>query len=185
MNKKTIFALPLLLIALFVVTSGAEAKSNWDQYFSVDEAKAIKNMVKKSIINEFENPDGDWKEIIGSKLLKDGVIDADKVGDDIAKKKIYTGTYPSSINDADKVVCDDVDVDECDYYLKISIPEIDVNDSPLISLYEKDEYLGDNIWHEDDVSFEDGYAYSKYATSDGGVLDSSEFGEEYKIIISY
>lgn len=199
MNKKIVYTILLLLVTSFVMTAKAEAKSNWDQYFSVEEAKSIKNMVKKSILSEFENPDGDWKKLIGSKMLKDGsidvnkikdgAIDVNKVSEDVVKRKIYTGTYPSSVEVADKAIHDDADLDEYDYFIKIAAPEIDASNVPLLNLYEKNEYssqIGSSAWATGEVSYiDDGYIYLVYAYADDGITESEKFGNQYKVVVGY
>ncbi len=180
MNKTKRIAL-FAVVSLFAVSTAAtvSAGSNWEDYFSRSEAKSIKKMVKKSLLNELEDPDKEWKGIIGEKL----------VGDDIAKKKVITGTAPA-LDKADKILQKDSYGDKR-YYIKISVPEIKASEAPQISLHTKvlessaDYALSPgNIWEENSIAgYEDGAVWIKFADEDNDYDIYSI--KDYRLVISY
>lgn len=176
-GKTKILAIAAIFALIAIGTPRAQAGVNWADYFTKDEASAIKKMVDKYIRNQIENESEKWE----------GVINKDAVDDSIAKRKVYTGTFPASIDDADAVDCVEDDPDECSYHKKIAVPEIDISDwskAPLITVYtEGNTALGD-VWTEEDYNFEDGYLWLLYANAEIEI-ESEQFNDAYKIIVSY
>lgn len=190
-SKVKMLVAAMAVVALFLITTvKAEAAwKGWTEYFTQDESKAIKKMVDAYIRDSIEDEDKRWKDLISGSLIKDGDIDADKVDSSIAKRKVYTGTFPASTTVANGTHCSASDVDECDYFVKISVPEVNITSTDItdVNVYTKSIYtgLGANVWSEDTYNMEDGYVWFDYAGMDDGVLDWDNFGEEYKIVVNY
>lgn len=116
---------------------------------------------------------------------------------------VYTGTMPSEIPSVpsadDKVV--DIEVmgpdqemiKAHDYYKKITIPNIDTNDMPQISLYLKDNSgkyaaLGNDVWQlaVGNIFVDNGVVYLRYGDDVFGSRVFSEMmGKDYKIVVIY
>jgi len=135
-NRKVVSAVvaivAIVAIGVMTVAVQAQAKSNaWKDFFSQDEATAIKKMVGNYIQDQLDSGKKDWKGIISGKAIDKGAIDASKVNSSIAKRKVYTGTFPASEAARDAISCVDNDPDECTYFVKISIPEINITSSDI------------------------------------------------------
>jgi hypothetical protein len=175
--KKTLI-LAMIVAVLIIAIPKTQAATNWADYFTKDEAASIKKMVDKYIRGQIDDNEKEWKGVIGNK----------QVDKSIAKKKIYTGTYPSSISDADVTSCDEEDIDECNYYVKIHISEIDIDKLPQVYIYEEetDEAFGSGVVNPDFVGhLSNEYAFLNYANSDGGEVDFERFGETYRVVVFY
>lgn len=176
-------------ILVFGVFDKVNASNDWVNYFSQDESDAIKKMVKKSIRNEFKDPDKNWKGIIDTDLIKDGAITTDKLADNAGgiKKKIYTLKIECNESFADKVI--DEDENEKNYYKKIDIEELNLSNPPLVSIYSKNVDDNDdwdnNGWRIDGMTtkIEEGKVWIYYATDDGGFHCLSR--SDYKVVIGY
>ncbi len=190
-TTKKLLVVVSVLTVLVGISGTASAKSSWEDFFTRDEAKTIKNMVKESIIHEFENPDGDWKKLISSKMIKNGAIDAEKVGDEIVKQKIFSATAPNSAAGADFSVCDSVDTDECSYYDDVTIPEIDVSKAvDAYVIYEVDDAnwksdtgFGVTYQFMNNIKIRSGHVYVPYGHGDNGVYDGTF--TDYRVIVNY
>lgn len=123
------------------------------------------------------------------------------------QRKVITGTFPSSIPsplDADdKVVIKETSdtyngetATDYEYYKMITIPEIDTNEMPQVSLYlkETDEnrtaVLGEDIWesyYDSGTTFvKEGILYLKYGYGRDEVNVNYEVaGKKYKIVVVY
>ena len=173
-------ALLLAIIAVFSIIAipKVQAATNWADYFTNDEASTIKKMVDKYIRSEIEDDEKKWKGVIGKQ----------QVDNSVAKKKIYTGTYPSSIDDADITDCDEEDEDECSYYAKVHISEINIDKLPQVYIYEEetDDDFGSGVMNPGFVGkLSDGYVFLHYASSDNGSVDFDRFDETYIIVVFY
>lgn len=188
-TKILVMLLAAMVLSLSTTAKTEAAWKGWTEYFTQDEGKAIKKMVDSYIRDSIESKDKRWKDIISGSTIKDDSIDKDKVDDTIAKRKVYTGTFPASEDDADISYTDEDD--NILYFKKISVPEADVSNSNVTDLnfYTKSVYtsIGSNVWSEDNYEIEDGYAWHHYATDDngGGIITWDQFGDEYKIVLSY
>lgn len=175
--KKALMLVIIVAISIIAIPK-AQAATNWADYFTKDEASSIKKMVDKYIRGQIDDNEKEWKGVIGKK----------QVDNSIAKKKIYTGTYPSSIDDADITDCDEEDIDECGYYVKVHISEIDIDKLPQVYIYEEetDDDFGSGVVNPDFVGkLSDEYAYLNYANSDNGIVDFERFNETYKVVVFY
>ncbi len=175
---KKILMLAIILAVSIIAIPKTQAATNWADYFTKDEASSIKKMVDKYIRGQIDDNEKEWKGVIGKK----------QVDDSVAKKKIHTGTYPSSIDDADVTSCDEEDIDECNYYVKVHISEIDIDKLPQVYIYEEetDEDFGSGVVNPDFVGkLSDGYAFLNYANSDNGEIGFDKFNETYKVVVFY
>ncbi|MDH4330263.1 MAG: hypothetical protein OEV93_01805 [Candidatus Moranbacteria bacterium] len=172
--------LGLALAFAMCVPGNAQAKSDWKNYFSTEESKAIKKMVKKSILNELDNPDDDWK----------GAISKKAVGSSIAKRKVYTGTYVA--NSAANATYYDSEEDVTYYYQRIDSPEIEISEMPLVFLMTRDSSMdstfGAQTWINsgDALRLTDGaiWLHLGYLDHTDSSTANSE-GESYKLSVSY
>lgn len=59
----------------------AASKYKWEKYFTKDQGKTIQSLVGKSIRGNLSDGDGDWKEVVSGKAIKDGAINTNKIKD--------------------------------------------------------------------------------------------------------
>lgn len=190
-NKKK-----LILVAVASVAIGAamfagqvKASSSWKDYFSENEANSLKKYVAEYIREQLKNNNKDWKGIISAKELDNGTINADKVDSTVAKKKVITLKI-NSLSEADKTTTYEGGIDTI-YWKKISIPEINIENSPNVIVYEKEDFsymtesLGSNYWKQystDFYPFTDGQMWMHFYDTDE---DDPFAPKEFKIVVNY
>ncbi len=191
-----VVAVAIVAIGVMTAASQAQAASNaWKDFFSQDEATAIKKMVGSYIQNQLEDGKKDWKGVISGKAIDNGAIDSKKVDSSITKKKIYTGTMPTSATGADKVIIDDEE-GTTDYFKKISSDAVELNNNPQIALYKKiDESsfdasvlgINSNIWSQNssDLYFSEGEIWIRYGHVETGIEEWTQHVLDYKVSVNY
>lgn len=189
MKLKVVFLVVGVLV--FGLVGKVEASNDWVNYFSQEESESIKAMVKKSIRNEFKDPDKNWKGIIDTDLIKDGAITADKLANNVGgiKKRVYTLKVECNESFADKVV--EREGGDKEYYKEIDVNEVDLADVPIVSVYYKEDSdynsFENGKWKlgSYDVVIDDKKIWIKYAHYDSGDIRFSCSHEDYKIVVGY
>lgn len=192
-NKKKLVVIAIASVAIGAVMFTSQAKaasSSWKEYFSENEANSLKKYVAEYIREQLKNNNKDWKGVISAKELDNGTINADKVDNTIAKKKIYTGSVTCDKSFATKTTAPAGDPDELSFYKKIEIPEIRLSDAPMVTLLTKKPsdsvftQLASDIWSSNDAVISEGALWLDFANEDNGTGFAC-FVSDYKIIVTY
>lgn len=188
-HKSTIVAIAALaVLGITMLAPTTKAATNWKDYFSKDEGKAIAKLADKYIREQLDDNAKEWKGLISSKT----------VDSSIAKKKIFTGSISCSEAFADKaIVYDDgspanLEDDSTEYYKKVSFDDIDMKKPPVIQLYNKAAagtvitQLNSDLWETATAYVSDGEVWFKYGlkNADNGNRILCDIAE-YKLVINY